>query len=284
MAAPLPIRRYSPEPIFSHPVKMARSIASDLWQGRELAWRLFLRDFSAQYRQSYLGYFWAFLPPLVNSFIFVMLNSLGMFKTGSTGIPYAAFAMMGTLLWQGFADSLAMPLSSLMQGKPMLTKINFPRETLIISGLLMVLCNFLIRLTLIGGVMLWFRITPGWSLLFFPVAATGILLAGTSIGLLIAPLGGLFGDVGRTIPMITSIWMLLTPVVYPVKSGGLAGILAAWNPASPLILTAREALTGQPLTHLVPFACVFVASLLLLLVAWIGFRITLPHLIARMGG
>ncbi len=263
---------------------MARSIASDLWVGRELAWRLFLRDFSSQYRQSYLGYVWAFLPPLVNSFIFVMLTSLGMFKTGSTVIPYAAFAMMGTLLWQGFADSLAMPLSSLIQGKPMLTKINFPREALIISGLLMVLCNFLIRLTLIVGVMLWFQITPGWSLLFFPVAATGLLLAGTSLGLLIAPLGGLFGDVGRTLPMITSIWMLLTPVVYPVKSTGVEGILAAWNPASPLILTAREALTGQPLTHLIPFTCVFVASLLLLLVGWTGFRITLPHLIARMGG
>jgi len=259
-------------------------MASDLWAGRELAWRLFLRDFSAQYRQSYLGYLWAFFPPLVNSFIFVMLSSLGMFRTGSTGVPYAAFAMMGTLLWQGFADSLAMPLSSLMQGKPMLTRINFPREALILSGLLTVLCNFLIRLSLLAAVMIWFRIMPGSSLLFFPVAAAGLLLAGTSLGLLIAPLGVLFGDVGRTIPMVTSVWMLLTPVVYPVKTGGLAGFLASWNPASPLILTAREALTGQPLDHLVPFAWVFIASLLLLLIAWTGFRITLPHLIARMGG
>ena len=166
----------------------------------------------------------------------------------------------------------------------MLAKINFPRESLMVAGLLMVLCNFLVRLVLLVAVLAWFRITPGWGILFFPLAVAGLVLAGSSIGLLLAPLGSIFGDIGRAIPMITAVWMLLTPVVYPAKTVGWAAIISIWNPISPLIITAREALSGYPLSHLMAFSSVFVFSLVFLLLGWIGFRITIPHLIARMGG
>jgi lipopolysaccharide transport system permease protein len=44
---------------------MLREIAQDVWAGRGLAWRLFLRDLRAGYRQTLLGYVWAFLPPYI---------------------------------------------------------------------------------------------------------------------------------------------------------------------------------------------------------------------------
>jgi hypothetical protein len=50
------------------------------------------------------------------------------------------------------------------------------------------------------------------------------------------------------------------------------------------MVTARECLTGQTLTMLGPFFVVTAASLLLILVGLIGFRIAMPHLIERMGG
>lgn len=66
----LPVRVYSPEPLLGHPAKLVGTIAKDIWAGRELAWRLFIRDLSSQYRQSFLGYIWAFLPPLTASITF----------------------------------------------------------------------------------------------------------------------------------------------------------------------------------------------------------------------
>ena len=59
----LPVRIYTPAPVLKHPVDMGREMLSDVWSGRELAWRLFVRDVSAQYRQTFFGYIWAFLPP-----------------------------------------------------------------------------------------------------------------------------------------------------------------------------------------------------------------------------
>lgn len=283
-AKPLQERVYSPEPLLLHPWKMLLAIAADVWAGRELAWRLFLRDLRAQYRQTILGYVWAFLPPLVASATFIFLQSQGITNIKVGAITYAAFAMMGTLLWQVFVDAMQSPVQAFNAAKSMLVKINFPREAVLLGGLYMVVFNFLIRLVLVIAVMVWWQVPVEGTVLFFPVAAAALIAAGTAIGLLVVPISSLYGDISRAIPIIAGFWMLLTPVVYPPRAEGLAGWLAMWNPVSPLIITARETLTAQPLSMLGPFFIVFTFSLLVIFLGLVAFRIAMPHLIARMGG
>jgi lipopolysaccharide transport system permease protein len=280
----LPVRIYSPEPLLGHPVTLVKNILKDLHAGRELAWRLFIRDLSAQYRQTFLGYFWVFLPPLVASLTFIFLGSQGIVTVDTGDIPYPAFAMMGTLLWQVFVDALNAPPQAIGKSKAMLAKINFPREAILMGGLYMVTFNFFVRLLLVAGVMIFWNITPGLTLLFFPVAMAFLLLAGFSIGLILTPISSLYGDVQKMLSMVVGFWMLLTPVVYPARTEGLAGILAVWNPISPLIVTARESLSGMELSLLGPFALVALGSVIVTFLGLVGFRIAMPHLIARMGG
>jgi len=282
--ANLQVRIYSPEPLLGHPVTLVKNIAKDIMAGRELAWRLFIRDLSAQYRQTYFGYLWAILPPLVASMTFIFLNSQGIVNIDTGGIPYPAFAMMGTLLWQVFVEGIQCAPAALGKAKPMLAKINFPREAILMGGLYMIGFNFLIRLLLLAGVMIYWNVMPTSTILFFPVAMAALLAAGFCIGLALTPISGFYGDVGRVIPMVTGFWMLLTPVVYPARTEGLAGILATWNPVSPLIVSARESLTGQDLSLLLPFAIITICSLIGIFIGLVGFRISMPHLIARMGG
>jgi len=277
-------RVYTPEPLLRHPVVMLREIAQDVWAGRELAWRLFLRDLRAGYRQTLLGYVWAFLPPLVAAATFIFLQSQGITRIEVVGIPYAAFALMGTLLWQIFIDALVSPSASFGAAKAMLVKINFPREAVLMGGFYMVLFNAAIRLVLIAAVLILWRIPVSGSLAFLPVAILGLLAAGFAIGLFITPISSLYGDAARAIPIVAGFWMLLTPVVYPPQTGGIAGWLATWNPISPLIITARECLTAQTLSVLGPFFLVTAGSLIVILLGLIGFRIAMPHLIERMGG
>jgi lipopolysaccharide transport system permease protein len=281
---PLQERIYSPEPLLQHPWKMLKAIAADVWAGRELAWRLFMRDLKAQYRQTFLGYVWALLPPLVGSATFIFLQSQGITRIEVTGIAYAAFAMMGTLLWQVFVDSMQSPLNSFNAAKGMLVKINFPREAVLVGGLYMVTFNLFVRLVLVIAVMFWWRVPVDQTVLFSPVAMAALMAAGFAIGLALLPVSSLYGDVSRVIPIVSGFWMLLTPVVYPPRTEGLAGWLATWNPVSPLIITARETLTAQPLSMLGPFFIVLACSLVVIFLGLVGFRISMPHLIARMGG
>jgi lipopolysaccharide transport system permease protein len=284
VAAPLAVNVYTPESPLRHPGTLLRALLRDVLAARELAWRLFVRDLSANYRQTYLGYIWAFLPPLLASATFIFLQSQGITRIEGTGVSYAAFAMMGTLLWQVFADAIQNPLASINAGRSMLAKINFPREALLMSGLYMVLFNFLVRLALLAVVMVVWKVVPGQGLLLFPLAIAGLLVCGAVIGFLLLPIGLLYRDVERGITIITPFWMLLTPVVYPARTEGLAGFLATWNPVSPVLTTAREALSGLPFTQLEAFGLVSGVAFLLCVLGLIAFRLIMPIVIERMGG
>jgi lipopolysaccharide transport system permease protein len=279
----LPLTVYTPESPLRRPALLLREMLRDLARSRELAWRLFVRDVSAQYRQSILGYLWVFIPPLVASLPFIYLNAQGVVKISNTPIPYAAFAIIGTTIWQVFVDALNAPLQTVTQARPMLTRINFPREAILLSGLAQVGLNFLVRLALLVGVLAWFRILPPVTAMLFPFGIFALILFGFLIGLLLTPLGLLYGDVGRALPVATTFLMLLTPVLYPIPQSGVAAAIAGLNPLTPLVLITRDWLTIGATPHWAAFVAISLITVALLLAGWVVFRTAMPHLIARMG-
>jgi lipopolysaccharide transport system permease protein len=166
----------------------------------------------------------------------------------------------------------------------MLSKVNFPREAVLIAGLYMVIFNCLIRLILLAGAMAIWRITPGSGIWLFPLAVAGLIVCGTAAGMMLLPVGSLYGDISRSIPIVTQFWMLLTPVVYPARTTGLTGWLVSWNPISPVVTTARESLIDVPFTQLNEFVIVSLVSLVLCFLGLLAFRLVMPLLIERMGG
>lgn len=280
----LPEVTYGPEPLLRNPLRLLREMGADLLRSRELAWRLFVRDISAKYRQSVLGYVWAFLPPIAATATFVFLRSTGVFEMGETAIPYAAFALIGMVLWQTFVDAMQVPIRSITAAKPMLAKINFPREAILLAALGEVLFNFLIRAVLLLVTFLWFQILPPSTAILFPVGVAAVIALGFMFGVILTPLGLLYNDVAQGLTLGTTFWLFITPVLYPAPQDGLATLLNQFNPVSPLVTTSREWLTTGAATQLPFFLGVFGASLILLLGGWLLYRLALPHLIARMGG
>jgi lipopolysaccharide transport system permease protein len=279
----LPITVYTPESPLREPGKLLRSMFRDLLASRGLAWRLFVRDTSAQYRQSFLGYVWAFIPPLVASLPFVFLNSQGVVNIKATALPYAAYAMIGTIIWQIFVDALNSPLKTVIAAKPMLARINFPREAILLSGLGQVIFSFLIRLVLLVAIFLWFHITPPSTVFLFPLGVLSLILVGFMAGILLTPLGLLYSDVQQIIPIAAMCLMFLTPVLYPPPESGIAAVLAKWNPLTPLVTTTRDWLTLGTTSHLFSFLVVSIAAFFLLFLGWLLYRLALPHIISRIG-
>ncbi|MFT3722170.1 MAG: ABC transporter permease [Hyphomonadaceae bacterium] len=262
---------------------MLREMLRDLSQARELAWRLFIRDLKAQFRNSILGYFWVFIPPLMAALPFVYLNAQGVVSMGSTPIPYGAYAMTGTIIWQVFVDALNSPLKSVTSARSMLTRINFPREAILIAALLQTGFGFGIRLLLLVAVFLWFRVVPAPTAPLFIIGILGLILTGFMLGLLITPLGLLYGDVSQAIPVATTMLMFLTPVLYPTPTDGLAATVSAFNPLTPLVVATRDWLTIGATDYLLGFVVVSSTAVFLLLLGWVLYRIALPHLVARLG-
>jgi lipopolysaccharide transport system permease protein len=279
-------RRYTPDSPLKHPRQFWREMVADFRLAGGLAWQLTMRDFKAQYRQSFMGYAWAILPPFIASFTFILLRSSGAVRIGETSIPYAAYAIIGTLLWQVFADSLMQPIRIMGSCRQMLMKINFPRESLLISAIQFSLINLCIRLCILVPVLLYFQITPGIELLYAaPIGIIFIVLLGNSIGVFLAPLAGLYKDIQQGLMVIMTFWMLFTPVVFTGASKGLGGFIIKLNPVTHILPATRNWLTGQTVgpAELQSFALVVAATLALLTFGWLSYRVVLPRVIERLG-
>jgi lipopolysaccharide transport system permease protein len=279
----LPITIYTPESLLASPLKMAKEMLRDLVASRELAWRLTVRDLSAQYRQTFLGFLWVIILPLANTLVWIFLSRSGVVNVSDTPLPYPVYVFTGTMLWAVLMDSLNAPLQTITASKSMLAKINFPREALMVAGIYKTSVNALVKVVLLLIALLVMGINPGWSVLFFPLGLLSLILVGTVIGLALTPIGLLYGDVGKAIPLLMQFLMYLTPVVFAMPQKGLAATLFQLNPLTPLILTARGWLTGLTPDYLGYFVVVNLVTIVLLLLSWVVFRLAMPILIERMG-
>lgn len=278
----LPLTVYSPQAAIRQPLKLFGDIADGFIRGRELAWRLFVRNLRGMYRQTLLGLFWAFLPPIANTAIWIFLKSQNVFSMGDTGVDATVYILTGMILWQAFIDAFQAPMRLLNTNRNMISKLNFPRESLLMVAFGEVLFNLAIRILLLIPAFIWFGVSVNLATLAAIPAIACLVLLGLAMGLLIMPIGSLYQDVGRFITMFVPFWMIITPIIY-VPSTSYPGTLLNWvNPASPLLIFSRDLLltgTSQHLTLGLLFAAIAIPLALLGLVVY---RVSLPHLIERM--
>jgi len=254
----------------------------DIYKSRFLARQLAERDIKAQYRQSYLGVLWAFVTPLATAFVWIVLSNSGTVQLTDTGMPYPLFAFSGTLIWSIITASINSPLQSTNSARGIMTKINFPKEALIISGIYKLLFNTSIKLILLLIFLLFYGVGLHWSLLLVPLAVFGAVLFGTTIGLLITPMGLLYTDIKRLISFGMQFLMYVTPVVYVMPKTGILKTIMAWNPLTPIITTTRDLVFGAPLQSLTGFLIVILGCIPLLFIGLIIYRISIPIIVERL--
>jgi lipopolysaccharide transport system permease protein len=273
---------YSSESEIRHPVRLFRSILSDFVAGRELAWRLFVRNIRGLYRQTLLGLFWAFLPPIANTAIWVFLREAGLFETGETTVDSTVYILTGMIFWQAFIDAFQMPLAMLNKNRNMISKLNFPRESLLMVGIAEVLFDLAIRSLLLVPAFLWFGVSWQTSSILVPVTVACLILFGVALGLLIMPIGSLYQDVGRFISMVIPFWMILTPIIYVPITSFPGSLLNGVNPASPLIILSRDFLLVGSTEYLTLGLGYLLMSIPLFIFGVFVYRISMPVLVERM--
>ena len=258
-------------------------MVDELRNSRELAFALFTRDMKAQVRQSILGYAWLFFPPIATTLVWFFLNSSGVVKVADTGMPYPAFVMIGTLLWQAFLESLTKPIMSLTASKTMLVKLNFPRIAPVLAGIGQTTVTSAIRLVLLIPIFVFAGVEASWTIVFFPLAYLSMVLLGIAIGSFLTPIGLLYTDIGKAIGLLGQFMMYATPVVYPIASEGFLGWVNKVNPVTYLLEVGRSTLVGGSFEHLSMALIITGSAFILLLIGWTIFHITVPRIIERMG-
>ncbi|HVQ36403.1 MAG TPA: ABC transporter permease [Pyrinomonadaceae bacterium] len=218
---------------------------ASVWNYRELLYFLVWRDVKVRYKQTLIGAGWAVLQPLMTMAIFTVV--FGNFaKIPSDGVPYPVFAYTALLPWTYFAHAVGASGTSLVGRSNLINKIYFPRLIILLASVTTPLVDFLISLVVLAAMMVWFRISPGWSMLALPLFLMLAMSTALAVGLWLSPLNVRFRDVGHTIPFLLQFWMYASPVAYPMSIVPQRWqLLYSLNPMAGVIEGFRWALLGR---------------------------------------
>lgn len=200
--------------------------------------QLALKDFKIRYTHSALGYAWSVVNPLVFSLVYFLVFSVFI----RFDVPfYAAYLLLGIVLWTFFADGSTHGVGSLLARAHLVTKVAFPRQVIVYAAVLNALLAFAISL-LVLAVLLHLSGTPTrWSVLAFPILLLDLVVLTLGVSLLLAPLHVRYRDVGYLWSVAVQIGFWLTPVIYRenVVPEGWRWLLQ-YNPMARIIEQSRQ--------------------------------------------
>lgn len=234
-AAELPLTTIRPEAGWQ-PVNVR-----ELWSYRELLYFLIWRDVKVRYKQTALGAAWAILQPVMMMVVFTIFFGR-MAGVSSGDLPYPIFCYLGLLPWTFFSTAVTNSGNSVVGSERLITKIYFPRLSVPFAAVGASVVDFLIAFSLLVGMMLWYQVHPGLTVLMLPVIFGAIVLLAMGVGTLLAGLNVAYRDFRYVIPFLVQVWMFATPTIYmqPGKSaGGILHVLMNLNPMTGLIAAFR---------------------------------------------
>jgi ABC-type polysaccharide/polyol phosphate export permease len=202
--------------IYHHKVHYFESL-KNLWDSREIIYTLAERDFRAQYKQASLGILWAVLSPVATLIIFVVVFSQ-VKSFGSQGLPYALYAFVGILCWSFFATALGTGGQSLLSNKALLAKTQFPRECFPLETLCVNALGTAISWIPLAILFVIFGRAPKLATLWVPMFMMIEVLFAAGVALAVASIIIQMRDLMQVLPIITSLGLFATPVIWPFSA------------------------------------------------------------------
>ena len=189
----------------------------ELFEYRELIGFLAWRDITAQYKQAVFGFAWAVVKPVFSVFAYTLVFSK-IAGLSSSGAPYPLFTLCGVMAWCFFAVALEQSTASLLNNTNLLTKVYFPRLIIPIASLARGAVDFTIAFILFLVMMWIYGVSPGSSIVFFPVFLTMGLGITLGMGFFFSAVCAKYHDLKFVIPFLSQMWFWITPVAYGLEN------------------------------------------------------------------
>jgi lipopolysaccharide transport system permease protein len=210
---------------------------------RDLVWVLLAKELRVRYKNTLLGYAWSVLNPLAFAAVFFVLFKVFVRIQME---DYALFLICGLFPWQWFQNSVSAANGHFLGNSSLIKKVSFPREFLVLSGVLNDLFHFAASLPVIVVFLLVYGRHPTWAWLYAVPALLVVQFAFSyGLALLVATCNLFFRDLERLTGIALLLWMYLTPVLFPAEMIPEHLKWCVWaNPMAALIISWREVLMG----------------------------------------
>ena len=191
------------------------AVLKNLYDYRELMAVLTWKNVTLRYKQAYLGIAWAILKPVTLMLIFTLVKSFVGIDSGD--IPYPILTFAALMPWTFFQESASEGVNSVVGNTALIKKIYFPREIFPITSVITKLVELGISFLILAGLMVWYGMLPSIYILWVPLIIIYTVLAALTVAFAGAAINVYYRDVGQALPVLLSLLMYASPVIYPLQ-------------------------------------------------------------------
>lgn len=183
-------------------------------QYKDLIKELVSRDLKLKYRRSFLGYVWSVLNPLLIMIVMTVVFS-AMFKRNIENYP--VYLLCGRMLFEFMTNSTNGAMRSVTGNASLLKKTYIPKYIFTLAKVTSCLIDFIFSLGALLIVMVATGATFHWQILLTPLVIVQLYIFCCGVGFLLAQLHVFFRDIQYIYKAVTTAWMYLTPIFYPLE-------------------------------------------------------------------
>jgi len=184
---------------------------SDIWNGRSLLVLLAFNDVKLRYRNSFLGFVWSFLEPLLILAVLYFVFS-NIIKTDIEYYPL--YLLLGLVIWFMFSRSTTSGLSSLTDRAGIIQKTNVSREIIVASSCLTSFIMMILEFAAFGVFVIAFQFTPPLTVLLLPILLIELLVLSVGISFILSILNVYFKDIKFIWQIVLQAGFFLSPIIY----------------------------------------------------------------------
>jgi len=229
-----------------------------MWQHRELIWNLTLADLKNRYQNTFLGFFWSLLSPLLLALVlyFVFRHLWGREE------HFAINILVGVMAWQFFASGSSSSLRAIVGNAGLVTRVYVPRHILVLSNVLTSLLNSLFAFTALMPLIFILQGHLPATVLLFPVVHIAYFLFMYGLGLILSSLFVYLRDVSQIWEVLTRALFFASPIMYPITIiPDYIMPYYALNPLTQFIVIYRDVMVAGDLPSLYSIAVVLAFSI-----------------------
>jgi ABC-type polysaccharide/polyol phosphate export permease len=184
---------------------------TELYKRKDLLLYLVTSGLKAQHRNSFLGYFWWLLDPLLGVLIYFFVVVV-IFQRGGEG--YGIYLVVGMIVWRWLSSATGSASRSIIAQAGIIKQVYLPKAIFPLSATITQLINFLFGLLVIAVFMLFSQVVPGIQLLWLPCIVFLQALFLIAMTLVMAYICVFIRDIDTLVSHLLRLWFFGSPVIW----------------------------------------------------------------------
>lgn len=232
-----------------------RQYLYEIRKRKDLILHLIQSGLKAEHRNSYLGYFWWLLDPLLNILVYYFLVVIVL---GRGGENYAVFLVIGLVAWRWVSTTVNTSARAIVKYSSIINQVYLPKLIFPMTISFTQLINFLFGLVVIALFLAVYGVVPGWQIVYLPFIILVQLLFLLAISLLVAYVCVFIRDIDNILTHVIRVFFYASPIIW---EGGRLPAEYSWvidiNPIAIIVGAYRDILmyqTSPPFTGLIVIA------------------------------